>query len=117
MLLLASVAQGSVDVGVSLGTTLAVVCSWQRNRSLLWAILHGILSWLYVLYFAFTRAEDEKRKNASRKGSSPHESARPKKTSEDRGFREFLAAEPLARHLDTDEQMRRYAEWKNRGSE
>lgn len=45
--------------GVSLGTTLAVVCSWQRNRSIIWAILAGLLSWLYVLYFAITRKSDE----------------------------------------------------------
>ena len=34
---------------------IAVVCSWQRNCSILWAILAGVLSWLYVLYFALTR--------------------------------------------------------------
>lgn len=50
MLMLAVTGQVSLNVGVSLGTTLAVVCSWQRNRSILWAILHGIFSWLYVLY-------------------------------------------------------------------
>ena len=38
-----------------LGTIIAVVLSWSRNASILWCILHGILSWLYVVYFAFTR--------------------------------------------------------------
>ena len=47
--------------GVSLGTVIAVVCSWQRNRSILWAILAGLLSWVYVVYFALTRQSDETR--------------------------------------------------------
>ena len=25
------------------------------NHSILWAIVHGIFSWLYVIYFALTR--------------------------------------------------------------
>jgi hypothetical protein len=41
--------------GVSLGAVIAVVCSWSRNESILWAILHGIFSWFYVIYFAVTR--------------------------------------------------------------
>ncbi len=41
--------------GIGLGSAIAVVCSWQRNRSILWAILAGILTWLYVIYFALTR--------------------------------------------------------------
>jgi hypothetical protein len=38
-----------------LGMAIAVVLSWSRNASILWCILHGILSWIYVVYFAFTR--------------------------------------------------------------
>lgn len=41
--------------GIGLGSVIAVVTSWDRNKSILWAILHGILSWFYVIYFAFTR--------------------------------------------------------------
>ena len=47
--------------GVGLGSVLAVVCSWQRNKSILWAILAGLLSWLYVCYFALTRRPEESR--------------------------------------------------------
>jgi hypothetical protein len=47
--------------GVSLGSVIAVVCSWQRNRSIVWAILAGLLSWLYVAYFAITRRPEETR--------------------------------------------------------
>lgn len=36
--------------GVGLGTIIAVVVSWNRNKSILWAIIHGILGWLYVIY-------------------------------------------------------------------
>jgi len=50
-----------VREGVGLGSVIAVVCSWQRNRSILWAMLAGVLSWLYVLYFALTRRPDEMR--------------------------------------------------------
>ena len=57
-MLLAQIADQSVIVtqsGIGLGTVIAVVCSWDRNRSILWAILAGILSWFYVIYFALTR--------------------------------------------------------------
>jgi hypothetical protein len=39
-----------IGPGVGLGTIIAVVISWSRNKSILWAIIHGILSWLYVIY-------------------------------------------------------------------
>ena len=57
-MLLAQIAEHSVIVtqtGIGLGSVIAVVCSWDRNRSILWAILAGILSWFYVIYFALTR--------------------------------------------------------------
>lgn len=38
-----------------LGMTVACNCSWQRNASILWAMLHGLLSWVYVIYYAVTR--------------------------------------------------------------
>ena len=45
--------------GVSAGSVLAVVLSWERNKSILLAIVHGIFSWLYVIYFALTRKPSE----------------------------------------------------------
>ena len=39
-----------VGPGIGLGTIVAVVISWSRNKSILWAIIHGILGWLYVIY-------------------------------------------------------------------
>ena len=50
-----------VTIGATLGSVLAIVCSWQRNRSILWAILASIFSWLYVIYFALTRRQDERK--------------------------------------------------------
>ncbi len=41
--------------GVGLGAALAVAISWSKNGSILWAILHGVLSWVYVIYYAITR--------------------------------------------------------------
>jgi hypothetical protein len=41
--------------GASFGTALAIVISWSVNHSILWAIIHGLFSWFYVVYFALTR--------------------------------------------------------------
>jgi hypothetical protein len=38
--------------GITFGTALAIAISWSTNKSILWAIVHGLLSWLYVIYFA-----------------------------------------------------------------
>jgi hypothetical protein len=47
--------------GIGIGSAIAIVCSWHRNRSILFAALAGLFSWLYVLYFALTRRPDERR--------------------------------------------------------
>ena len=49
-----------VQSGFGLGSMLAVVCSFHRNKSILWAILAGFLSWFYVIYFAITRTPSER---------------------------------------------------------
>lgn len=41
--------------GVGMGTALAITISWSVHKSILWAIVHGFLSWLYVAYYALTR--------------------------------------------------------------
>jgi len=38
--------------GVSFGSALAMAISFNVNHSLGWAILHGLFSWLYVIYYA-----------------------------------------------------------------
>jgi hypothetical protein len=41
--------------GVGFGSALAIAISYTNNHSILWAIIDGILSWIYVLYFALFR--------------------------------------------------------------
>lgn len=45
----------AVRTGIGFGTALAIAISWSVNKSILWAIVHGILSWVYVIYFAIIR--------------------------------------------------------------
>ncbi|MDL2254161.1 hypothetical protein LJC49_08885 [Ruminococcaceae bacterium OttesenSCG-928-I18] len=46
-----NVAKTTVKAGVSFGTALAMVISYTNWGSIFWAILHGLLSWIYVIYF------------------------------------------------------------------
>ncbi|MGB3722969.1 MAG: hypothetical protein WA979_09150 [Pacificimonas sp.] len=48
------IVQGA-KTGIGFGSALAIAISWSANKSILWAIIHGFLSWLYVLYYALTR--------------------------------------------------------------
>ena len=41
--------------GVSFGSALAIAISWSVHHSILWAIIHGFLSWVYVIWYALTR--------------------------------------------------------------
>ncbi len=41
--------------GVSFGSALAIAISWSVHHSILWAIIHGFLSWFYVIWYALTR--------------------------------------------------------------
>jgi hypothetical protein len=43
--------EGAV-AGVSMGTALAMILSFQLNHSILWAIVHGVCSWFYVIFRA-----------------------------------------------------------------
>ncbi|WP_372920328.1 hypothetical protein [Salegentibacter sp.] len=47
--------------GIGLGTVVAAVTSWERNRSVLLMIIHGIFSWFYVMYFLLTRKKSERK--------------------------------------------------------
>ena len=38
--------------GITLGSALAIAISWSVNKSILWAIIHGLFSWFYVVYYA-----------------------------------------------------------------
>lgn len=41
-----------VKNGISFGTALALVISYANWHSIPWAIFHGILGWVYVIYYA-----------------------------------------------------------------
>lgn len=42
--------------GIGFGCALAIVLSWTPHKSLGWAILHGICSWFYVIYYMYTQS-------------------------------------------------------------
>lgn len=37
---------------IAIGVSLSVVLSYLKWHSILWAIGHGLLAWLYVIYYA-----------------------------------------------------------------
>ena len=41
--------------GIGLGSVIAVAISWSLNKSILWAIIHGLFGWFYVIYYALVR--------------------------------------------------------------
>ena len=43
--------QQGIQNAVNTGAILAVVISYVKWRSIGWAILHGLLGWIYVLYY------------------------------------------------------------------
>jgi len=56
-MIIAQIATSSplMPTGIGLGSVIAILCSWERNRSIIWAIVAAILSWLYVGYYVLTR--------------------------------------------------------------
>jgi hypothetical protein len=50
-------ASNTAKVGVGFGSALAITISWSLHKSILWAIIHGALSWFYVIFYALTRPE------------------------------------------------------------
>lgn len=50
-----------ISNGIGLGSVIAGVTSWERNKSVLLAIIHGFFSWLYVIYFVLTRKKEERK--------------------------------------------------------
>jgi len=45
----------TIKTGISFGSALAIAISWSVNNSIIWAIIHGILSWFYVIYYIIIR--------------------------------------------------------------
>jgi len=44
-------ASKTIKAGISFGTALAMVISYTQWHSIGWAILHGLMSWGYVIYY------------------------------------------------------------------
>ena len=42
----------ATKAGIGFGVALAITISWSANKSILWALIHGVLSWIYVIYYA-----------------------------------------------------------------
>lgn len=40
-----------VKNGITFGSALAMVISYVNWHSVLWAIFHGLLGWVYVIYY------------------------------------------------------------------
>lgn len=40
-----------IRTGISFGSALAIAVSYAANHSIGWAILHGMCSWFYILYY------------------------------------------------------------------
>lgn len=41
----------TIKTGITFGSCLAMIISYTQWHSILWAIFHGILSWVYVIYY------------------------------------------------------------------
>jgi len=46
-----NIVKGSAKAGISFGAALAMVISYVKWQSILWAIIHGCLGWIYVIYY------------------------------------------------------------------
>ena len=46
-----NVTKGSTKSGIGFGAALAIVISYVKWHSVGWAIFHGLLNWVYVVYF------------------------------------------------------------------
>lgn len=42
--------------GISFGSCLAMIISYTAYHSIGWAIIHGCLSWIYVIYYLIKHA-------------------------------------------------------------
>ncbi len=45
-----STSSTATTTGLSMGSALAMILSYDVNARVGWAIIHGVLSWFYVIY-------------------------------------------------------------------
>lgn len=43
--------QSGVKTGITFGSCLAMIISYTQWHSIFWAIIHGLFSWFYVIYY------------------------------------------------------------------
>jgi hypothetical protein len=41
----------AAGAGLGFGAALAIVMSWTANKAIVLAIFHGLLGWIYVIYY------------------------------------------------------------------
>ncbi len=46
-----TVVEKTVKTGISFGSALAMVVSYVNWHSLFWAIIHGLMGWVYIVYY------------------------------------------------------------------
>ena len=45
-----------IKYGIGYGAAAAMVLSYSANKSILWMLIDGWLSWIYVIYFALFKS-------------------------------------------------------------
>ena len=44
-----------IDLTVIVGVIIAAILSWKSNKDKLWCVVHALLGWIYVIYWAFVK--------------------------------------------------------------
>jgi hypothetical protein len=44
---------------IKIGTVLSMIISWNQNKSILMALVHGVLGWLYIIYYYIGKDEKQ----------------------------------------------------------
>lgn len=47
----------AAGAGLGFGAALAMVMSWTANKAVVWVIIHGLLGWLYVIYYLLFKGD------------------------------------------------------------
>ena len=40
-----------IKSSIGFGAVLAMIMSWTANKAFVWVIIHGVLGWIYVIYY------------------------------------------------------------------
>ncbi len=48
-----------LETPIKIGSILAMIISWSRNRSILMALIHCFFGWLYVIYYYLGKDEEK----------------------------------------------------------